>query len=170
LRLIILATFEFDEKRGIIKDKIVGKRCIITCADRMQEMFSRLWDVFESGAAVIIFEMGKAAGKRFITETANEIKSNPQLLIATYVKRFMDAGFGKIEVVDFNSMLESAKVRVWDNFFAEIGHGEKTFCNYVGGLMAGMYEEMMHKTPNIQETKCFGKGDPYCEWQLTTVE
>jgi predicted hydrocarbon binding protein len=164
-----MATFEFDEKRGIIKDNIIGERCIITCAVRMQDMFSRLWDVFDSGAAVIIFEMGKAAGKRIMSETTNGLKSDPQLLIKTYVRRFMDAGFGKIEVVDFNPESSSATIRVWDNFFAEIGHGKRTFCDYVSGLISGMYEQITRKTPNIRETKCFSKGDPYCEWQLTSI-
>jgi predicted hydrocarbon binding protein len=81
----------------------------------------------------------------------------------------MDAGFGKIEVVDFNPESSSATIRVWDNFFAEIGHGKRTFCDYVSGLISGMYEQITRKTPNIRETKCFSKGDPYCEWQLTSI-
>lgn len=61
--------FEFDEQAVIIQDKVTGKRCIILTKARMQEIFSRLSDIFQSGAKVIFFEAGKAAGERFVEDT-----------------------------------------------------------------------------------------------------
>jgi len=34
------------------------------------------------------------------------------------------------------------------------------------GFVSGVYEQIIGKTPNIKQTKCGIKGDPYCEWQM----
>ena len=133
----------------------------------MQEIFSRLSEIFQSGAKVIIFEASKAAGERFVKETSEVTKADKQLLLNTTVQRFIDAGLGKIEVVDFN--LEEAEVnfRIWNNFFAEIRNEEETYCNCIEGFVSGMYEQIMRKTPKVKKTNCIAKGDPYCEWQMS---
>jgi predicted hydrocarbon binding protein len=161
--------FEFDGQTGFIKDKITGERCIIITQARMQEIFSRLSEIFQSGANVIIYEASKAAGKRFIKEISGVTKTDKGLILKTAVQRFTDAGLGKIEVVEFN--LEEAEVtfRIWNNFFAEIRCEESTYCNCIEGFVSGMYEQIMLKTPKIKETKCVGKGDPYCEWQIAST-
>lgn len=159
--------FEFDGETGVIKDKVTGERCIILTQARMQEIFSRLSEIFQSGAKVIFFEASKAAGERFVKEASEMTKADrPRLLNAT-VQRFTDAGLGKIEVVDFNLQEMEVKFKIWNNFFAEIRNEEATYCNCVEGFVAGMYEQIMHKTPKIQKTKCIANGDPYCEWHMT---
>jgi predicted hydrocarbon binding protein len=159
--------FEFDRQNGVIKDKITGERCIIITQARLQEIFSRLSEIFQSGAAVIIYEACKAAGKRFIEETSEKTKTDKELILKTAVKRFTDAGLGKIKVTEFNPEETEVKFRIWNNFFAEIRCGEATYCNCIEGFVSGMYEQVMHKTPKIKETKCVRKGNPYCEWQMT---
>ena len=160
--------FEFDRQAGLIKDKITGERCIIITQARMQEIFSRLSEIFQSGANVIIYEAGKAAGKRFIREISGVTKTDKGIILKTAVQRFTDAGLGKIEVVDFNPERAEVKFRIWNNFFAEIRCEESTYCNCIEGFVSGMYEQIMLKTPKIKETKCVGKGDPYCEWEMVS--
>jgi hypothetical protein len=53
--------FEFDAETGVIKDKVTGERCIIITQTRVAEVCSRLSEIFQSGAKLIIFEAGKAA-------------------------------------------------------------------------------------------------------------
>jgi len=161
--------FEFDRENGFIKDKITGERCIIITQARMQEIFSRLSEIFQSGANVIIYEAGKAAGRRFINEISEVTQTNKEKILKTAVQRFTDAGLGKIEVAEFNLEENKVKFRIRNNFFAEIRQEESTYCNCVEGFVSGMYEQAMHKTPKIKETKCVGKGDPYCEWQIASV-
>jgi predicted hydrocarbon binding protein len=158
--------FEFDGQTGVIKDKLTGERCVIITQARLQEIFSRLSELFQSGAKVIIFEASKAAGERFVKETSEAIKGDNQLLLKTTVQRFTDAGLGKIEVVEFNLEEAEVKFRIWNNFFAEISNDEATYCNCVEGFVSGMYEQIMHKTPKVKKTKCVANGDPYCEWHM----
>ena len=160
--------FEFDGQTGFIKDKITGERCIIITQARMQEIFSRLSEIFQSGANVIIYEASKAAGKRFIKEISGVTKTDKGLILKTAVQRFTDAGLGKIEAVEFKLEEAEVKFRIWNNFFAEIRCEESTYCNCIEGFVSGMYEQIMLKTPKIKETKCVGKGDPYCEWEMVS--
>ena len=163
-----MMSFEFDSVKGVIIDKVTGERCVITSEARMQESFSMLCLLLKSEAPSVIFKIGRAVGKRYINETPDEIKSDPVLFIDTYEQRFIDAGFGKMEIAEFN--LEEARMtfRVYNNFFAEIRYEGKTYCDYIRGLVAGMYEQFLQKTPHVQVTKCIADGDPCCEWQITS--
>jgi len=160
--------FEFDGQTGVIKDKVTGERCVIITQARMQEIFSRLSEIFQSGAKVILFEAGKAAGERFVQEASDITKADKKLFLKTVVQRFTDAGLGKIEVVEFNLEETEVKFRIWNNFFAELARCEESmYCNCVEGFVSGIYEQIIRETPNIKKTKCATKGDPYCEWQMT---
>jgi predicted hydrocarbon binding protein len=162
--------FEFNEQAGTIKDKVTGERCIIITQSRMQEIFSRLSDIFQSGAMVIISEAYKATGERFIAEVPEEIKTDNALFLATLVQRFSDAGFGKIEIAEFKPENAELTFRIRNNFFAEIQNAEgKPYCSCVEGFACGMYKQIMRKTPKIQKTKCVANGDPYCEWQIVSI-
>ena len=119
--------FEFDAETGVIKDKVTGERCIIITQTRVAEVCSRLSEIFQSGAEVIILETSKATGERFVKETSEAIKGDNQLLLKTTVQRFTDAGLGKIEVVEFDLEEAEVKFRICNNFFAEIQKEEATY-------------------------------------------
>jgi predicted hydrocarbon binding protein len=159
--------FEFDGQAGVIKDKVTGERCVIVTEARMQDIFARLSDIFQSGARVIFFEAGKAAGERFVEDTPEVMKADESLFLKTVVQRFMDAGLGKIEILEFNLGIGEVKFRILNNFFAELCGEESACCNCVEGFVSGIYEQIIGKTPNIQKTRCIENGDSYCEWQMT---
>lgn len=162
--------FEFNEQTGVIKDKVTGERCIIITQSRIQEIFSKLSEIFKSGALVIISEAYKATGERFIAEVQEEMKSNNALFLETLVQRFSEAGFGKIEIVEFKPERAELAFRIRNNFFAEIQTEEgKTYCSCVEGFACGIYKQIMRKTPTIEKTRCVAKGDPYCEWRLISI-
>lgn len=160
--------FEFDNKTGVIRDKITGERCIILTQARMQDIFSRLEGIFQSGAKVIAFEAGKAAGKRFVEETPAEAKADNPTLLTTITQRFTDAGLGKIELADFNPDKAEVTLRIWNNFFAELGNDEM-YRSCIEGFVCAVYEQVMSITPKIKKTKCITDGDPYCEWHITPL-
>ena len=159
--------FEFDEQSGVIRDKVTGERCVIILQARMAEIFARLSGIFQTGAKVIFFEAGKAAGERFVKDTPEVITADKKLFLETIVRRFMDAGLGKIKIMKLNLENGNIKFRIWNNFFAEICGEESACCSCVEGFVSGIYGQVMGKTPNIKQTKCATKGDAYCEWQMT---
>lgn len=158
--------YQFDEENGVIYDKVTGDRCIIITKARMKDIIARLTDLFQSGAQVIVAEAFKAAGERFVTEVPEQAKADQVMFLKTAVQRFTDAGLGKIEVAQFKPETTELTFKVWNNFFAEIHNEESTYCNCVGAFAGGIYKQITLKTPEIKETKCIGRGDPYCEWRI----
>ncbi len=156
-----------DDENGIILDKATRDRCIILTKARMAQILTRFTDIFQSSAQLIITEAFKAAGERYIKEIAEEKKTDISEFLKTNVKRFTDAGLGKIEIVQFTPETGEVKFRIYNNFFAEITHGEDTYCNGVAAFATGMYKALLHTTPTVKEVKCKGKNDPYCEWHIT---
>jgi predicted hydrocarbon binding protein len=159
--------YNFDEENGIILDKATGDRCIILTKARMGEILTRITDIFQSSAQVIINEICKSAGERYVDEVIVEKKSSAIEFLTLGVQRFTDAGYGRVEVVEFKPEPVEVTLRLWDNFFAEIPNGDSTFCSCVEAFLAGMYKGFLGKTPKIKETKCKGKKDPYCEWHIS---
>jgi predicted hydrocarbon binding protein len=156
-----------DDENGIILDKVTHDRCIILTKARMTQILAIFTEIFQSSAQPIIAEAFKAAGERYIKETAGEKKTDMSEFLKTSAKRFTDAGLGKIEIVQFTPETGEVKFRIYTNFFAEITHNGTTYCNGVAAFVTGMYKAFLHITPNVKETKCIGKNDPYCEWHMT---
>jgi predicted hydrocarbon binding protein len=156
--------YEFDEENGLIHDKVTGDRCIILTKARMHQIFSRLTDLFQSGAQVIINEASKAAGERYAEKVPKQTQADAALFLKTAVQRFTDAGLGKIEVTHLNPEKAEITFRIWNNFFAEMRHEDETpYCNIVTAFASGMYKRVMGKTAGVKETHCIGNGDAYCE-------
>jgi predicted hydrocarbon binding protein len=159
--------FEFDTENGIIRDPLTGERCIVLTQARMQDIFSRLAGIFQSGATVIAFEAGKAAGKCFVEETPAEAKADNPTFLNTITQRFTDAGLGKIEIAEFNPDKAEVTLRIWNNFFADLGSEKEMYRSCIEGFVSAAYEKVMSITPKIKKTKCITNGDPYCEWHIT---
>jgi predicted hydrocarbon binding protein len=159
--------YTFDNENGIIKDTITGDRCVIITKARLEQIFQRFTDIFQSGADVIIAEGMRASGERFATEVPEETKVDLTVFLKTAVQRFTEAGLGKIEIVDFKAETAELKFRIWNNLFAEMHKGAGTYCDAVANFVSGIYRQLTSETPKIEKTKCIGKNDPYCEWHLS---
>jgi predicted hydrocarbon binding protein len=159
--------YEFNEENGIIRDKLTGERYILASKTRLEDIFGRLSQIFKSGIEVLLQESSRTAGKHIADLTGEEVKADIKRLLSEYTKKFAQVGFGKIEVCEFKPEEAEIRFRVWNNFFAELRDGESTYCSYIGGLVSGIYEALLHKSPTVKEVKCIGKGAPYCEFLLT---
>jgi predicted hydrocarbon binding protein len=162
-----MVNLEFDEENGIIRDKETGERFILVSKTRTEDIFGRLSQIFKSGIEVLLRESSRTAGKHIADLTDEEAKADINSLLSEYSKKFAQVGFGKIEICELKPEDGEISFRVWNNFFAEILDGESTYCSYIGGLVSGIYEALLHKTPSVKEVKCIGNGAPYCEFQLT---
>jgi predicted hydrocarbon binding protein len=164
---VVKVEFTFDEENGVIIDKVTGERCFILPKARLEQIFTRLTELFQSGAHVIIAEAFKAAGKWYINEIPEHAKKDLATFLASAVPRFKESGIGRIEIVEFNPQKSELQFRIWNNIFAEMYHDDSTYCFGVEAYVCGLIEQLTGVAPVIHKTKCFGKGDPYCEWHLT---
>ena len=161
--------FKFDQENGVITDEATGERCLIFPKARMEQIFSRLTELFQSGAQVIIMEACKAAGKWYVNELPENLKADKTQFMKTAIQRFTSAGLGRIEIVEFKPERAILRFRIWNNFFAEMRNDEATYCNVVEAYVSGVYEQLLHKTPKIIKTACIDKGDAYCEWHMASA-
>lgn len=159
--------FTFDEENGVIIDNATGERCLIFPKARLEQIFKRLNELFQSGAQVIISEAFKAAGRWYINEIPDKAKTDIVAFIPTAVQRFKEAGLGRVELVEFKPETGELWFRIWNNLFAEMCHDDETYCFCVEAYVSGLIEQLTGKTPAVRQTKCMGKGDPYCEWYLS---
>jgi predicted hydrocarbon binding protein len=158
--------FTFNEENGIITDNATGERCIIFPKARIEQIFNRLNELFQTGAQVIITEGFKAAGKWYVDEIPDEKKTDKKYFLEKAIQRLSEAGIGKIQIVGFTPETGELKFRIWNNIFAEMSDDGSTYCNCVEAYVVGVYEQLLQRTPKIEKTKCIGKNDPYCEWYL----
>ena len=165
-----MADYEFDKKNGIIRDKLTGERCFIVYEPTMEDIFNKLSKIFKSGIAVLLQESSRIGGEHILDSTGAGAKTNIKRFFSRYTKRFSKVGFGRIEIAEFKPEEGRIRIRVWNNLFAEMRHGESTYCSYVAGLISSMYERSLQKAPKVKEVKCIGNGAPYCEFLLTPLQ
>ncbi|MCW4019575.1 MAG: hypothetical protein NWF00_13035 [Candidatus Bathyarchaeota archaeon] len=156
-----------DEDNGVILDKVTRDRCLILTKARLAQLFSMLPGVFGENTRGILLEAFKSAGERYVSEVTDSKKADADQFLGISVQRFIDAGLGKIELIDFDPDLNKAQFRIRNNFFSELYNSEETFCDCVGAFVVGMYKGYFNETVQIEEVKCVSKGDLYCEWCLT---
>jgi len=159
-----LVNYEFDEKNGIITDKSTGERCIVVAESGLENILKGLSRIFGSGIEVLLEESSRDANKNTVLSTNNDV--DVKSLFDIYAKGFAQRGMGRLEVSEFQLNEGIVTVRVWNSIFAGIRDGENTYCSYIGGLLSGVYERVLHASPKFKETKCIGRGDQYCEFRL----
>ena len=162
----MLANYEFDEKNGIIRDKLTGERCFVVYKSGIESVFKGLSEIFKAGIEVLLLESSRAAGRNLANSVAKGAKTDVNQAVIAYAKRFAQVGLGRLEVSELK--LEEARMafRVWNNIFAEMRDKESTYCSYIAGLLSGIYEGLLHVSPKVKEVKCIGHGDPCCEFLL----
>lgn len=162
-----MANFEFDEKNGVIKDKLTGERCIVIYQGGLKSVFKGLSKIFHAGIEVLLLESSAESGRHIVDSTRKRTRTDIKSSLNAYAKRFAQTGMGRLEIFELKPEEASMTIRVWNNFFAEIQDKESTYCTYFAGLFSGIYERLLRASPKVKETKCIGHGDPYCEFHLT---
>lgn len=131
---------------------------------------SRLYSSFQSGASVILYDMGLGYGELM---GANMAKMGVSKL--EVIKSFMELGkihgYGVFNTPFLKMILTGIRgeplVRLGDSFFAtSTGSTGKVECYMMAGIIAGAAGVLLNKKFACIEEKCLCKGDPYCEFKL----
>lgn len=167
IRGVQLVNFKFDEDNGIIRDELTGERCLVIYEKGLESVFKGLSKIFKAGIEVLLLESSRSSGLQIVDSMRKKTKTDFKRSLSAYTKRFAQVGLGRAEICEFEREKGTMRVRVWNNIFAEIRHGKSTYCDYIAGLLSGIYEGLLHISPKVKELKCIGHGDPYCEFLLT---
>lgn len=120
------------------------------------------------GAAVLLYEAGKDAGKTWISRFHEEwgLKEVESEFIRATEEFYAELGWGK-----FSIDIEHRTISIENSFIAR-GYGnreaKKPVCHFLCGYNASLITELIHEAVDVEERKCIAKGDHYCEFCVVT--
>jgi predicted hydrocarbon binding protein len=159
-----------NPKTGLLEDPLVGLRVLAIDTDFYKGLKTNLYARFQSGASLILYEMGVGYGELM----AKNIKGMGSGRIEVY-KRFMERGkhqgYGEFKVPILQAIISGlkgeAKIYLKDSFFAaSAGNTGKVECWIVAGMIAGAARKILDKEVTCVEELCISKGDDHCEFRL----
>ncbi|RLI70750.1 hypothetical protein DRO97_10530 [Archaeoglobales archaeon] len=119
--------------------------------------------VLMSGADSIMYKIGQEIAK----EVSPEVIKNDKIeeIFDGLANIFEKLRIGILELREYKN--ERVNIRIYEcvtcSGMPNIG---KTVCYFEGGLMAGTYEVITKRTALAIETKCWGTGYKYCEFEI----
>ena len=175
--VIEVKAFE-PEIPGIIIDtahfplKFMGEEAVVMDIRHIEQMFGRLDEVFESGAYVILYEMGRRAGQAFAREVEEAFDMGKEDILRIMGALAIPRGWCIPEIVEWDEKAPRLVVRMRDLFTCKsfAGKKERPMGHFMRGVLAGMVEELTGVRVKVKETRCVAMGDPYCEFVVERAE
>jgi predicted hydrocarbon binding protein len=119
----------------------------------------------QEGAAVLLYEAGKDAGKTWISRFKEDWGLKGSEFIKATEEFYAELGWGK-----FSIDIEHLTISIANSFIAR-GYGKgakKPVCHFLCGYNASLITELINKEVDVEERKCMAKGDRYCEFIVVT--
>lgn len=125
---------------------------------------SSLEEIFSPSAASVILytsagKCGKDACKRIMRRAKTKREA---LLYLSMLKRWENWGKLSFQTVDFEN--GAGKIIVVNSFETVTHRSNQPCCHFLRGFLAGFLSELFAKEIGVDEERCAGKGDEYCEF------
>ncbi len=150
-----------------------GRRAVIIKADALNDMLDRLTEVFGSGAAVIVDQMGEAMGRsaaRYVLKELGKKFSSDHLeaLIGTYGS----LGYAAVELEPGKSVDLHVVLHAKELFECEANAGRRVrrrsvfFRAHVRGFVTGV----LGLEAEVEEVQCIAEGADECAFRIALKE
>jgi predicted hydrocarbon binding protein len=162
--------FMVDDKHFPLKS--AGRRVIMMRTHAVTEMLSRLWDVFGSGAATIIDEMGEAMGRFRAQEIVSDFGADFAVENLTqFLKIFTAFGFAELEIESFDKVRGTLALTVRELFECNERRGlENTRKSvFFKGHLRGFMSTIFNTPFEVLETECVSSGSKSCRFHLSRL-
>lgn len=163
-RFIDEADLIIRDSDGMLKDRISSSHVFIFSRSAFRSMQGTLYDKFGSGAAVIMYEMGRGYGMKLGTGMLKRGLS-PQMAFHEIEKfgylagwtdsHFRVLGDKEIECVARNSI-----------FTIERPETKSKSCFFLAGALAGNVTSMLNTEFRAEETHCVVGGHELCKFRI----
>ncbi|MEM1574733.1 MAG: V4R domain-containing protein [Nitrososphaerota archaeon] len=143
---------------------VLNERSITLRVDSMASIIKRLYEVFGTGGATILYEMGMELGENAVKKTKEKYNiKGIEVLKAILIER-ITKGWGIPELEEFNEEKSISRIRVYELFECMPFKGMKKEASsyFFKGYLTGILKNLFNKEIEIIEEKCVAKGDPYC--------
>lgn len=146
-----------------------GRRAVVMRADALNEMLDRLWRIFQSGAVIIIEQMGEAMGRHFAKEIVEDFGPNfatEQLdeLLGTYAALgYADVSIERSKSAEFPIVVNARELFECESN-AKLGARRRSalFRAHLRGFMSALFNIEFEVT----EVQCVGEGDEFCSFKV----
>jgi len=143
---------------------------MIIDSDFYKALHDNLYKRFESGASLILYEMGTGYGE-LISKNADGMGMGKLEAYRKFIERGKRQGYGEFIVPLLQSILSSirgeGKIVLKNSFFAAAsGITGKTECWIVAGMIAGAARRILDKEVICSEEMCLSKRDQHCQFIL----
>lgn len=159
-----------DPDSGRLEDTFLNLRILVIDEQFYKGLRNKLYSKFQSGASVILYDMGLGYGE-IMGRNMNEMKISKFELINKFMELGRTHGYGVFHTPLLKMILSGIQgepsVRIENCFFAtSVGNTGKSECYIMAGIIAGASQIILDKNFTCIEEKCLCKGDPYCEFKL----
>ncbi len=159
-----------NSKSGRIEDQFLKLRVMIIDEEFYRGLRKKLYSSFQSGASVILYDMGLGYGE-LMGENMKKMGVSKLEVIKNFMELGKTHGYGVFNTPFLKMVLTGLQgepaVRLEDSFFASsVGNTGKAECYLMAGIVAGASQVLLNKEFVCVEEKCMCKGDPFCEFKL----
>jgi len=170
MNFILDMNFNEEKINGLLVDNfhfpllVLNERSITLRVDSFANIVKRLYEVFGSGGATILYEMGMELGENAVKKTKERYNiKGVEVLKAILIERIAK-GWGIPELEEFDEEKCVAIIKVHELYECIPFKGmKKEPCSYFfKGYLTGILKNLFNKEVKVIEEKCVAKGDPYC--------
>jgi predicted hydrocarbon binding protein len=166
-----IGEISLDEETGRLFDDLTGSHLFMMDEDFYRGLRNRLYDTFQTGASVILHQIGMGYGE-VMGKAISALGGSRLQNYRKFIDRGRHQGYGIFHVPLLETLTSSFRgeviVRLKNSFFSlSAGVTGQTECQIVAGMIAGAAPFTIGKKEfNCVETKCLSKGDTFCEFRL----
>jgi len=146
-----------------------GVRVVIIRAGTFVDIQKDLENCYGEQARAMFYDAGVRAGKESAKILLEEWEERGMDFLKQLSKFYCSEGVGwfKIKEINIDPQKERGYIRIEQSFIAEeYGPSDRPVCDFLSGYFAGVLEEVFGGQFYCNETKCFAKGDPCCEFMF----
>ncbi|MEM2980509.1 MAG: V4R domain-containing protein [Thermoproteota archaeon] len=146
--------------------KVSGERSFTFRVETFGGILKRLYEKFGTGAAVILYEMGMAAGESRAKSAVKKHRTDKLGILKLIMAERSAKGWCLAEVEDFSS--KKAVLTVNDLFecMPFKGKQDRAISHFFRGYLAGICQTLFGKEVSVTEVECIAKGDPVCKFNI----
>lgn len=162
--------FLVDDKHFPVNS--AGRRAVLMRTQAVSEMLSRLWDVFGTGAATIIDEMGEAMGRFRAQEIVSDFGVDFAVEnLAQFLKTYTALGFAELEIENFDLRRGTLSLTARGLFECDERqrHNDGRTSVFFKGHLRGFMSTIFNAPFEVLETECVSAGSKSCHFQITKM-
>ena len=168
----VFACEVWESNDGLIVDRFhtgletgLGEHYTMFPTSSLAKTFEEVVRVFGTGGSTILYLQG--------LDNARERLEGYRRILGPHPEKKIDEITSILEAFGYGTMTTSSdsygwtlKLEVRDCFECSLGTDNKRTCEFLRGMLVGLYGGLFGKTVSCEETRCRLKGDKLCEFMI----